>query len=89
MSQAKTTAEIYNGYDSCDYKNYHATQKWVPEADFEALVKVAANKRCLRNESLLREANQLKKKITDANKILDEWGCGDCTPAVLLREALK
>jgi hypothetical protein len=35
------------------------------------------------------DRDNLTKKISEANKILEEWGCGDCTPAVLLREILK
>jgi uncharacterized protein YigA (DUF484 family) len=37
----------------------------------------------------VEKKNKLTEQIANAKQILEEYGCGDCTPAVLLREVLK
>jgi hypothetical protein len=64
-SKVKTTHQIW--FDKGDFK---PMDKWVPleeaqklEAAFNSLVKVAANKRAMRNEELLRERNAFEKEV--------------------------
>jgi hypothetical protein len=70
-SKAKTTAQIYHGYDTCDYANYHATQKWLT---LEQVIKIdneheaaydkaaqTANDYCVKVCELLQFLEELKK----------------------------
>ena len=38
--------------------------------------------------NMTNKSIELKTKIVEANKIIEEYGCGECTPAVLLRDVL-
>jgi hypothetical protein len=52
-SKAKTTNDIWFGYDTCNYAEYHATQKWVPLDYAQKL------------ESKIVEANKILDEMTD------------------------
>jgi hypothetical protein len=74
-SKAKTTAQIYNGYDHCNYGNYHAGQKWVllEEANKQllSLAKYETKSKGIIIDQADKEINRLKSMITDVKEILD------------------
>ncbi len=76
--KAKTTAEIYYGYDTCDYYNFYATQKWVKLEEAQKLEEKLEDSGRLYGLLLgkyeeLGKANSGHLRIIEkVNKILDE-----------------